>query len=101
MSARFPMSDRRWRVLAWQLKRAADMLCQRCGRAGRLEAHHIVPLSEGGAMYDPDNIEVLCRDCHINHHRHECPSTHPERKLWLEAIENFPVKTAVVESGNV
>ncbi|MYK58478.1 MAG: HNH endonuclease, partial [Rhodospirillaceae bacterium] len=38
--------------------------CERCGATGRLEAHHRVPLAEGGAPRDPDNLEVLCPACH-------------------------------------
>lgn len=28
------------------------------------EVDHIVPISEGGAMWDKDNLQVLCVDCH-------------------------------------
>ena len=42
--------------------------CQLCGvsraRAG-MEADHIVPISEGGAEFDPDNGRTLCHDCHV------------------------------------
>ena len=30
-----------------------------------MEVDHIRPLRAGGKVYDPDNLQVLCRDCHI------------------------------------
>ena len=54
----------------------AGRRCQRCGRPGRLEAHHPVPLSKGGA---PDQaLTVVCRDCHFLEHR----QTDPARDAW-------------------
>ena len=35
------------------------------GGPGKLEGHHKVGLNNGGSPYDPDNVETLCRDCHI------------------------------------
>lgn len=35
---------------------------------GRLEVHHKKPVAQGGAWYDLENLEVLCRGCHIKHH---------------------------------
>ena len=41
--------------------------CVRCGRAGRLEVDHVVPLEEqpGQDPYDPDGLQSLCRTCHL------------------------------------
>lgn len=39
--------------------------CRECGRAGRLEVDHLVPLAAGGAEFDPANLRALCRSCHI------------------------------------
>ena len=41
--------------------------CQSCGRAGKLEADHIVRLEDepGRDPYDETNIQALCRSCHI------------------------------------
>ena len=39
-----------------------------CGKAGRLEAHHVVHLAKGGSN-DPANVQTLCRDCHIAIHK--------------------------------
>lgn len=41
--------------------------CVKCGKAGRLEADHIVPLAFNPDRdpYDLENIQTLCRACHI------------------------------------
>ena len=38
-----------------------------CGRAGRLECDHIIPLERepGQDPYDPHGLQALCRSCHI------------------------------------
>lgn len=41
-----------------------DWRCVQCGKAGRLECDHIVPLADGGTD-DLANLRTLCRDCHI------------------------------------
>lgn len=37
--------------------------CAACGRYGRVEIDHIVPLWAGGRS-DPDNLRPLCVECH-------------------------------------
>ena len=40
--------------------------CRTCGKVGRLEVDHIKPLDQGGAVYDLDNLQALCRSpCHF------------------------------------
>ena len=46
--------------------------CTVCGRAGRLEVHHVVPLYAGGAVYDLVNLATICRSCHISSHHVAC-----------------------------
>lgn len=65
---------------------AARRRCTRCGAAGRLEVHHRVPVAKApGRRFDPTNLVVLCRGCHIAHHRTEGMS--PERAEWHDFIE--------------
>ena len=52
--------------------------CRDCGKAGKLEAHHVKPLEAGGAD-ELDNLRALCRDCHIETHRRPEP---PEVRAW-------------------
>lgn len=81
------MTDRRLRGRTWQrvreaaLKRAGRR-CQKCGGAGRLEVHHIVPLREGGAPFDLDNLEVHCRSCHFREHT----ALTADRRDWRELV---------------
>ena len=42
--------------------------CSNCGRAGRLQVHHVQHLEHDGAAYDLANLKTLCRDCHIKAH---------------------------------
>lgn len=52
--------------------------CRQCGRPGRLECHHIRALADGGARYALDNVETLCRGCHVAFHRSERRKPEPE-----------------------
>ena len=65
------LSTARWARARKAAKDVAKWRCQRCGRPGRLEVHHRTPLERGGAPFDPGNLEVLCRGCHVAHHRPE------------------------------
>lgn len=60
-----------WRALSKrQLQR--EPLCAECLRAGRVKpaeiADHITPISEGGARYDDENLQSLCKRCHNRKH---------------------------------
>lgn len=51
-----------------------DYRCRTCGKDIRLEnkpgeAHHIIPISEGGTN-ELSNLETLCYDCHKLKHSH-------------------------------
>lgn len=63
----------------------ANWKCARCGKGGRLECHHKIPLSRGGAKWDLRNIEVVCRACHFDEHRAHLP----ERQQWLDLIADL------------
>lgn len=57
---------------AWEKLRrahlAAEPLCRLCAQAGRATpavlVDHIVPLRDGGARLDDNNLQSLCRACH-------------------------------------
>lgn len=62
----------------------ARFTCQKCHRAGvDLEAHHRVPLAEGGAAYEQANIVVVCRRCHLEEHGTPTP---PEVLAWEQLV---------------
>lgn len=46
----------------------ADSCCIRCNTTETLERHHKVYRCNGGGNGD-DNIEILCRDCHVRLHQ--------------------------------
>ncbi len=58
----------------WQRLRAALLaspgwqLCRLCDNQGEIREatllDHIVPIRDGGAVLDPDNLQPLCRWCH-------------------------------------
>ena len=61
------LNARRWaRVRRAALERDG-WRCVQCGRAGRLECDHVIPLEvdPGQNPYDPAGCQTLCRDCHI------------------------------------
>ena len=61
--------------------------CLKCGGAGRLECHHVIPLEQGGAPYDPENAETLCREDHIREHHPPNPAREEWRALVRELVD--------------
>ena len=58
------LDRRKWaRARRAALKRD-NYRCQSCGVPG-FECDHKTPLQRGGAPYDLDNLQCLCRSCHI------------------------------------
>ena len=74
-----------WRARA-RLRRAAldrdDWRCVRCESPLDLECHHVTPLAAGGE-HVLDNVAMLCRDCHIDHH-----TIDPERRAWRRYLHD-------------
>src|SRR5690606_15438048 len=77
-----------YKTAEWQRVRElviqrANGLCEECLRQGRIEAgvevDHIRPLTEDNwqdwsVAYSPDNVQLLCRDCHnLKHGRVSSP----------------------------
>ena len=59
--------------------------CRDCGRAGRLEVHHVQPLELGGAAFDLDNLRTVCFRCHHDAHR---PTVSPAVQRWRELVDS-------------
>ena len=59
-----------WRNLVASLITARGRRCQQCGRTGeggkpvRIFGDHINELRDGGAPFDPRNVQLLCGSCH-------------------------------------
>ena len=62
--------------------------CVQCGRPGRLECDHVVPLHRGGAPFDLDNLQTLCRRCHVEKSRGESTND-PERARWRAVLDEI------------
>lgn len=58
-------------VNALSFRRAKNQTCERCGvYGGRTDIHHIIPVSENPDLENVvENWELLCRQCHVDHHR--------------------------------
>lgn len=80
--ARFPQVYRtaEWEKVRQYVIQRAHGLCEECLRQGRIEAgvdvDHIVPLNDQNwkdwdVAYNPDNLQLLCRQCHAEKHRRD------------------------------
>lgn len=72
-----------WQAFRRECIKRAGWRCERCKRLGRFEIHHIIPVAKGGKVFDFDNVEVLCRQCHIDHHR---VAVNPQRQEWYDHL---------------
>ena len=77
------LSGPRWARTRLRVLEAAGWRCERCGAAGALEAHHKTPLHLGGDLYALDNLEAVCRACHVSAHRR--PLTDAEQS-WRDLV---------------
>ena len=77
-------TKRAWVTLRRRVKDRDGWRCRECGGVGRLDAHHITPVSRGGAALDPDNVITLCQPCH--HHRHRSERQPPA--AWQRLIND-------------
>ena len=84
------MGAREWRKHRMRALHRDGFRCVQCGKAGRLEVDHIVPLSAGGSQSEPHNLQTLCRDCHIRKTRRENtkPATRAE-KNWNRIVQRL------------
>lgn len=61
-AGRLPQSE--WEQLQKQVHQRDEHQCVNCGSDGRLEVHHIVPVSAGGENV-VSNLVTLCKPCHL------------------------------------
>lgn len=65
------LNRRKWNRIRQQVFERDGYRCVKCGRAGRLECDHIIPLSKGGEVYSASNLQSMCRSCHFEKTRSE------------------------------
>ncbi len=59
-----------WRRLRRKVYARAGGICERCGSTELLHMHHVKPWAEYPEFrLTIENIELLCRPCHIDEHR--------------------------------
>ena len=93
------LKSRLWRVARRHVLDRDGYRCRKCGRAGRLEVDHVVPLKRGGAPWEEDNLQALCKDCHIVKTRSENrrPET-PAEAAWRRLVASM-MSTSTADSG--
>lgn len=85
----------------WKAARAAcldrdEHRCIRCGETERLEADHIIRLSDAPELgTDVNNLQTLCTDCHDEKER-EYQAQQLERREWINNA--YPELTGLRES---
>ena len=89
-----PVNKRRWKPLRLEVLNRANWKCRSCGAYGN-EVDHIQPLDRGGEPYQPDNLQALCRGCHIaktrTENENERGRVDPERARWRAfLVESMP-----------
>ena len=80
---------------AWQRVRRLALerdgwRCVTCGRAGRLEVDHVIPLDRGGPPLELSNLQTLCRSpCHFAKTGAENSTAGPERLAWSAVLREL------------
>ena len=76
-----------WRNARRAALRRAAYRCELpdCGKASRLEVHHVTPLHAGGTN-EPENLRVLCRKHHVRAH-YDAPTV--ERMAWDGLVQEL------------
>ena len=58
-------NPRRWQVVRRLVLKRDGYRCRACGKAGRLEVDHIIPVVRGGPWWDAEGLQTLCLACHF------------------------------------
>jgi 5-methylcytosine-specific restriction endonuclease McrA len=82
-----------FKILKTSKRRVLNVLgdtCGKCGASGKVEIHHIVPISKDGSA-EIENLMVLCHGCHKEAHKYDVHSnTTPTKKFSASfTIGNF------------
>ena len=70
-------------------------VCQDCGidlktlPEGQVEVHHKIPISEGGDMWDRDNLISYCLTCHRIRHRKKGDVERLKREGKLITLDEY------------
>ncbi len=70
-------ASKAWNDLARLIREKKHFICDKCGKPGATQVHHIIELtpdniSNPSISLNPRNLMLLCSDCHNKaHHRFE------------------------------
>ena len=85
-------SSKRWRALRATILKDRGEQCESCFSIGEIQLHHRVPVSLGGELWNPENLIVLCRSCHLEAHRKIESEKLPTWKRKLYELIDKPVE---------
>ncbi|MDE2812022.1 MAG: HNH endonuclease signature motif containing protein [Gemmatimonadota bacterium] len=90
------LNRKRWALTRRRVFERDSWRCRKCGRAGRLECDHVRPLEtlpDDADPYELDNLQALCRGCHIDKTRREndqrAAELYPAAAAWKRAVEEL------------
>lgn len=81
--------SRRWARVRRRVLDRDGWRCRYCGKAGRLEVDHRVPVRDGGGFWDLGNLQALCRSCHFRKTGRENTARRPPRpevQAWRDMV---------------
>jgi len=58
-----------WWSVSAEVRKRDNNKCVQCDGSGKIEVHHIVPISRGGVT-TLSNLISLCETCHAKRHSH-------------------------------
>jgi 5-methylcytosine-specific restriction enzyme A len=83
---------KRWKALRTEALRRDGYKCVQCGRAGRLEVDHVLPVRTHPELsWDLTNLQTLCPSCHTRKTRLECghKPLSPQRLRWRRLVSDL------------
>ena len=89
-------SSPRWKAIRQTVLSRTDGQCESCYSIGETQVHHRVPVSLGGAIWDLDNLVVLCRSCHLEEHRKIEQSKLPDWQRRLYELVDKPIPPKLI-----
>lgn len=62
-------NSKAWNDLARLIREQRHYICDRCGKPGATQVHHIIELTpdninDPNVSLNPRNLQLLCHDCH-------------------------------------
>lgn len=75
LTEKYIMTQKKGRRKKLRVILKAQCKCAKCGQVKPLDVDHIIPKADGGT-YAYENLQALCRTCHLNKTRKENKGRH-------------------------